>query len=81
MDTVVFGLTTQQLLMAGGTTVSVLVLAMVIRAFLGRKKEDRHMQVVRCAACGWKGRVSRYAGRCPKCNQSLGDQLLRDFNT
>jgi hypothetical protein len=27
--------------------------------------------------CGWIGRTSRYAGRCPKCNAPIGDQKAR----
>ena len=40
----------------------------------GKKGGDEHIQLVQCSGCGWQGRVSRYAGRCPKCNTPLGDQ-------
>lgn len=35
---------------------------------------SRHFQIVDCVSCGWRGEVSRYAGRCPQCNQPLGER-------
>jgi hypothetical protein len=34
----------------------------------------QHFQLADCADCGWHGKVSIYAGRCPKCNKSIGAQ-------
>jgi predicted Zn-ribbon and HTH transcriptional regulator len=34
------------------------------------------MQFAACKSCGWQGQVSRHAGRCPACNQPLGDRML-----
>jgi hypothetical protein len=52
----------------------VLVVAGLLLGFLRPKKERPDYQSVECG-CGWKGQVSRYAGRCPKCNEKLGQQL------
>lgn len=41
---------------------------------LRRKKTKPWIQTATCAACGWRGQVSRYAGRCPSCNAPLGDR-------
>lgn len=69
------GYSPQDLLMYGLIAVAVFVaLAVLLKAAF--KKEDRHKQVVKCEICGWKGQVSRYAGRCPKCNATLGDRVL-----
>jgi len=46
----------------------------VLKGVFGRKKDTKHFQAVRCQNCGWQGKVSSYAGRCPKCSQPLGDQ-------
>lgn len=42
-----------------------------------RKQETRTTQRVTCH-CGWSGQVSRYAGRCPMCNEPLGEQKAAD---
>ena len=44
---------------------------------LAKKRPGKHYQVVGCSDCGWRGAVSRWAGRCPRCNKPLGDQKLK----
>jgi len=39
-----------------------------------KKGDNQHFQFVDCSNCDWRGKVSRYAGRCPKCNQPLGER-------
>ena len=75
MDTIVFGqYTVQDLLVAAGFVVGVLILVIILKQIFRKKEGSEHIQVVACSGCGWQGRVSRYAGRCPKCNTPLGDQ-------
>ena len=61
---------------AGGALAALAALVVAVR-MLFRRKEDRHTQVVTCQACGWRGQVSRYAGRCPGCNKPLGEQKAK----
>ena len=64
-------------LIVGGVLVIVasIVIQLLRKAFAGRARETK--QVVRCQRCNWVGEVSRFAGRCPSCNEPLGDQLAR----
>ena len=41
------------------------------------KKEKPWLQASTCPACGWSGKTSRYAGRCPRCNGPIGDQKAK----
>jgi hypothetical protein len=55
---------------------AILVLCIMILAFgklVFRRQKPSIGQHVRCP-CGWAGQVSRYAGRCPRCNEPLGEQ-------
>lgn len=61
---------------AGGALAALAALVIAVR-MLFRRKEDRHTQIVSCQACGWRGQVSRYAGRCPGCNKPLGEQRAK----
>lgn len=75
MDTIVFGqYSVQDLLVGAGFVLGVLFLLVILKQFFKKKEDDRHIQLVECSGCGWQGRVSRYAGRCPECNTPLGDQ-------
>ena len=64
------------LVAAGAVAVSLIVIRILIRLFR-KKAGSQHFQVVECFNCGWLGNVSRYAGRCPQCNQALGEQKIR----
>jgi predicted Zn-ribbon and HTH transcriptional regulator len=75
MDKIVFGrYSLQDLLVGAGFALGVVILLVVLRQIFRKKEGDVHIQSVQCWSCGWQGRVSRYAGRCPKCNTRLGDQ-------
>lgn len=79
LDTIVFSnYTLKELLIFAGVALFVLLILWTIVKKLFKKKEsDIHVQRVRCPSCGWQGQVSRYAGRCPGCNEPLGDQKAR----
>ena len=51
-----------------------LVVLVLLWKLTHRKKPKSWLQVTSCPNCGWTGQVSRYAGRCPKCNAQIGDQ-------
>jgi len=75
MDTIVFGqYTVQQLLIYGGIAAGAIILLMLLKKLFTPEEKNEHIQVARCDNCGWQGQVSRYAGRCPKCSQPLGQQ-------
>ena len=67
----------KELLPYAGGALAALVALVAAARMLFRRKEDRHIQVVTCRDCGWRGRVSRYAGRCPGCNKPLGEQKAK----
>lgn len=57
------------------TAVLVGTVALVVLWKLSRRKKPKPwMQATTCPQCGWTGQTSRYAGRCPKCNNLIGDQ-------
>ncbi len=79
LEMLVFGdFTLKDLLIYGGCAVGVIMLLSFIRKMFAGEKEDPHSQAARCQSCGWQGRVSVYAGRCPKCNVPLGSQKGRN---
>lgn len=80
MNTIIWGdYTLQELLIVVGVIVGVFVLIKLFKKLFASEKVDQHHQIVKCKACGWKGQVSRHAGRCPKCNQPLGDQKAKAY--
>ena len=75
MDRVIIAqYTVQDLLVGAGLVVGILIVLAMLKQIFGGKKENRHIETVECTGCGWQGRVSRYAGRCPLCNTPLGEQ-------
>lgn len=75
MDRVVFGqYTVQDLLVIAGVAVAVLILLAILKRVFSGRGSPAHTQRARCSRCGWEGAVSRYAGRCPGCNQPLGER-------
>jgi len=75
LDTIILGGYTARdvLMVAGVAVVFWIVIRIMMRVF--RKKESTQLfQFVECLNCDWHGKVSRYAGRCPKCNQPLGER-------
>ena len=83
MDTIVFGnFTVLEILMAAGVIAGIYFLWSVLKRALREKKVPPHAQIINCGYCGycgWQGQVSRYAGRCPKCNKSIGDQKAKEY--
>lgn len=78
-DMLVFGsFTLKQAVMYGGGVLALIVVISIVRKMF-RTEEDtsEHVQVVRCKSCGWQGKVSRYVGRCPKCNEPIGDRKAK----
>ena len=75
LDTVILGDYTalDVLILVGGVAVF-LLLFMILKGVFKKKEPSRHSQIVDCSGCGWHGTVSSFAGRCPKCNQPLGDR-------
>lgn len=53
--------------------VGAILVAAVLWRLLRRKPRAAHLQAAACPSCGWKGTVSRYAGRCPSCNAAIGE--------
>jgi hypothetical protein len=79
MDTIVFAdFTVGQLLVAACILVACMVAWSVLKKLFNKEKPSAHTQEVQCG-CGWKGRVSVHAGRCPKCNSPIGKQLSRTY--
>ena len=64
-------------LVAAGAVVGGLLVLYVLAKALFKEKKSEHIQTASCLSCGWRGQVSRYAGRCPKCNDPLGDMKAR----
>lgn len=80
MDTVVFaGYTVKDLLIYSGALLALLIVLGKLKALLASNKEDKYSQTVQCRNCGWRGRVSVYAGRCPQCNLPLGERRARKY--
>ena len=78
MDTIIFGnYTLGQVLYAAGGVVLLIIFLVLVLKLLKTKEPSEHVQIVQCKNCGWQGQVSRYAGRCPKCNEPLGDRLAK----
>ena len=64
----------QNTLLLASIGVALLIGARLVIWIVKRKDGNQHFQSVTCGGCGWRGQVSRYAGRCPQCNQPLGEQ-------
>ena len=56
---------------------SAFAVAVLLWKLLKREKQKPWIEQAACTSCGWKGQVSRYAGRCPGCNAPLGEQRAR----
>ena len=83
LDTIVLGgYTARDVLIVVGVVVVFLIFIGIMMRVFKKKENSQHFQSVDCLNCGWHGKVSRYAGRCPKCNQPLGEQkaLRRPYN-
>ena len=67
----------KDLLIAAGIAVILFAFIRILVRVFRKKDIGKHFQIVDCSNCGWSGKVSRHAGRCPKCNQPLGDQTIK----
>ena len=70
------GYTVQDALLAVGIICGIFVLFSILKRLFSQEKVNPYMQFVTCKDCGWQGQVSRHAGRCPGCNQPLGDRMI-----
>ena len=61
------------LIVVGVAVVFLIFIGIMMKVFK-KKENSQHFQFVDCLNCDWQGNVSRYAGRCPKCNQPLGER-------
>jgi len=64
----------QYALIIAGAAVGLVIVIGLVRRLFRTTAASPLFQPVRCRDCGWRGQVSRYAGRCPQCNQPLGEQ-------
>ncbi len=77
MDKIIFAdYTVQDLLLVGGGIAVLLALVALFRKIFSKPRSDAYAQPARCEQCGWQGKVSKYAGRCPRCNNPLGDRRV-----
>ncbi|MEW6324620.1 MAG: hypothetical protein AB1515_04470 [Nitrospirota bacterium] len=67
----------RNVLLLAGVGAALLIAARLVVSIMKRNAQARHFEPVACSGCGWRGQVSRYAGRCPQCNQPLGEQKAR----
>jgi predicted Zn-ribbon and HTH transcriptional regulator len=72
----VTGYTVQDAMLLIGIGVGIIVLFKILKKIFKKEKISPYMQVANCKDCGWQGQVSRHAGRCPGCNQPLGDRTI-----
>lgn len=78
LDAVVFGrYNAQDVLIVVGVAVAFLILFRIVLRVFKKEKSSKYSQFVDCINCDWHGKVSTLAGRCPRCNQPLGDQKIR----
>ncbi len=78
LDTIVFAdYAVQDLLIVAIVAVVFLIVFRILMKAFRKEEVGRHSQVVDCFNCGWHGKVSRHAGRCPQCNEPLGDQKVQ----
>jgi hypothetical protein len=71
----VAGYTVQDALMLAGILIGIFIFISILKKIFRKDKVNPHMQFAVCQDCGWQGQVSRHAGRCPGCNQPLGDRM------
>ena len=77
MDKIIIaGYTVQEVLLLAGIGIGILVSISILKKIFRKEKVDPYMQFAVCQDCGWQGQVSRHAGRCPGCNQPLGDRAV-----
>ena len=70
------GFTLGRALGAAAGVAALLLVVGVLKRLLAKKPESAHHQTVTCR-CGWKGTVSSWAGKCPKCSAPLGERKAK----
>ena len=81
LDTVVFGeYTAEDLLIVAGVVIALLIIFRILMRVFKKEESSKYVQSADCRNCGWHGKVSTLAGRCPKCNHPLGDMKTRRMN-
>jgi hypothetical protein len=76
MEHILFaGYTVQDAMLAAGIAIGLFFLVSILKIIFKKEEAKPYIQLATCSACGWQGQVSRHAGRCPGCNQALGDRL------
>ncbi len=74
---VIGGYTGRDVLIVVGVAIVFLILVQILARVLKKEESSKYFQFSDCSSCGWRGKVSTLAGRCPKCNQPLGEQKAR----
>ena len=74
-DTVVLGeYTIGDFSIFAGIAIALLIIFRILMRVFKKQESSKYVQSTDCLNCGWHGKVSTLAGRCPKCNQPLGDK-------
>jgi hypothetical protein len=82
MNTIlVAGYTLQDAILVLGIGVGLFIFFSILKKIFSKEKVNPHMQFATCKSCDWQGLVSLHAGRCPGCNQPLGDRKLSQAST
>jgi hypothetical protein len=73
LDIIVYGdITLRQCLYVLGAIVATsLVLRIFGKLFFSKSEPMAHSIEFVCSSCGWRGRIGKYAARCPKCSQPV----------
>ncbi len=66
-----------KVLLAAGVLVALFIFIRILKRVFGKQSNSPYVQEAKCLNCGWQGKVSTLVGRCRKCNQPLGDQILQ----
>ena len=78
MDQIIFGdYTVKDLIIFTAILVGLWVLIKIFFKMFRKVPLGEYQQYVICNNCGWNGQVSKISGRCPQCNQPLGEQRAR----
>lgn len=69
LDAVVFdGYSLGDVFILVGVALVLLILLRILARVFKKEENSKYFQFVDCLSCGWRGKVSTLAGRCPKCN-------------
>jgi len=80
METIVFGnFTVMDIIIAAVVVIGFLYLWPAVKKVFRKKEAPVYAQDVKCNNCDWQGQVSKHAGRCPKCNNPIGDQRAKKY--